>query len=78
VKQSFNEGYLIIDLDTNNEIALLRTSQLLAKKVTEVISFLIEKRYVIAKEVRLKQSFDIEHRIIRLLCFVPHNSSQRR
>jgi hypothetical protein len=31
---------------------------------TEVVSFLIEKRYVIAKEVRLKQSFLIEKRYV--------------
>jgi hypothetical protein len=68
VKQFFNEGYLIIDLDTKNEIA-----SCLAMTVTEAISFLIEKRYVIAKEVRLKQSFDIEFLRMRLL-----RTSQRR
>jgi hypothetical protein len=31
---------------------------------TEVVSFLIEKRYVIAKEVRLKQSFLIKKRVV--------------
>jgi hypothetical protein len=35
--------------------------------VNEVVSFLIEKRYVIVKEERLKQFFDLEYPLMRLL-----------
>jgi hypothetical protein len=35
--------------------------------LTAVGSFLIEKQYVIAKEERLKQSFDLEYPLMRLL-----------
>jgi hypothetical protein len=35
--------------------------------LTDVVSFLIEKRDVIAKEEGLKQSFDLEYPLIRLL-----------
>jgi hypothetical protein len=53
-----------------NEIA-----SYLAMTATDVVSFLIEQRYVIAKEVRLKQSFVIEYP--KGDCFVPRNEGNR-
>jgi hypothetical protein len=44
--------------------------------LTKVVSFLIVKRYVIAKEVRLKQSLVIEYP--KGDCFVPRKDANRR
>jgi hypothetical protein len=48
--------------NTQKEIA-----SFVAMTLTEVISFLIEKQYVTAKEEQLKQSFDLEYPLMRLL-----------